>query len=122
VHRRDGRIEPIEVAMSTPVDRGRGAGPADRGRGGRFMVQVTDLGSAEAARKEQAGGTGEIVARATVAPTGEDTGRNALDEEALTIGVGLALLGGLVADLAVLDALGGAGTEVRMSWPVHRRH
>src|SRR5690606_4516472 len=93
----------------------------DRGRpgsGGRFTVSVTDRGSAAAARKEQAGGTGEIVARATVAPSGEDTGRNVLDEEALTIGVGLALLAVRVADFAVLDAPGGAGTEVKMSWPV----
>ena len=101
-------------------DRGRSASGADRGRG-RFTVYVTDRGPAEAARKEQAGGTGEIVARATVAPSGEDTGRNVLDEEALTIGVALALLAGLVTDFAVLDAPGGAGTEVKMSWPVHRR-
>ncbi len=122
VHRRGSLLKPIEVAMSAPVDRGRGpVSASERGRGGRFIVQVTDCGSAEAARKEQASGTGEIVARATVEPSGEDTGRNVLDEEALTIGVGLALLGGLVADLAVLDASRGVGTEVRMSWPVHRR-
>jgi anti-sigma regulatory factor (Ser/Thr protein kinase) len=117
VHRRDGCTDPIEVTMSDgSSDRGRSGG--DRGRGARFTVRVTDRGSAEAARKEQAGGTGEIVARATVAPSGDDTGRNVLDEEALTIGVGLALLAGLVADFAVLDAPDGAGTEVRMSWPV----
>ena len=61
---------------------------------------------------------GEIVARATVAASGEDTGRSLLDEELLTIGVGLALLGGVAADLVVDDAPGGGGTEVRMSWPV----
>jgi anti-sigma regulatory factor (Ser/Thr protein kinase) len=117
VHRRDARTDPIEVTMSDGgAERGRGNG--DRGRGARFTVRVTDRGSADAARKEQAGGTGEIVARATVAPSGEDTGRNVLDEEALTIGVGLALLAGLVADFAVLDAPDGAGTEVRMSWPL----
>jgi hypothetical protein len=44
-----------------------------------------------------------------------------LDEEALTIGVGLALLAGLVADFTVLDTPGDAGTEVKMSWPVQRR-
>lgn len=113
VHRRDGLADPIEVTMSDGApDRGRG------GSGGRFTVWVTDRGSAEAARKELAGGTGEIVARATVAPSGEDTGRNVLDEEALSIGVGLALLAGLVADFAVLDGPGEVGTEVRMSWPV----
>lgn len=118
VHRRDGLAAPIEVAMSEGTrDRGRGGSGNDR-RGTRFTVYVTDRGSAEAARKEQAGGTGEIVARATVAPSGEDTGRNVLDEEALTIGVGLALLAGLVTDFAVQDASSGAGTEVKMSWPV----
>jgi anti-sigma regulatory factor (Ser/Thr protein kinase) len=122
VHRRSGLTDPIEVAMSDGTsDRGRGAPGGDRGRGGRFTVWVTDRGSADAARKEQAGGPGDIVARATVAPSGEDTGRNVLDEEALTIGVGLALLAGLVADFAVLDSTGGAGTEVKMSWPVHRK-
>lgn len=122
VHRRAGVSEPIEVAMSDGAsERGRGTSGGDRGRGVRFTVSVTDRGSAEAARKEQAGGTGAIVARATVVPSGEDTGRNVLDEEALTIGVGLALLAGLVADFAVLDAPGGVGTEVKMCWPVHRR-
>jgi hypothetical protein len=52
---------------------------------------------------------------------GEDTGRNGLDEEALTLGVGLALLKGLVKDLAVVDTTDGLGTQVRMSWPVSRR-
>jgi len=110
VHRRDGLADPIAVTISD--------GAPDRGRGGRFTVCVTDRGPAEAARKELAGGTGDIVARATVTPSGEDTGRNVLDEEALSIGVGLALLAGLVADFAVLDAPGGAGTEVKMSWPI----
>jgi anti-sigma regulatory factor (Ser/Thr protein kinase) len=103
VHRREGCTDPIEVTMS---------------RAARFTVRVTDRGSADAARTEQAGATGEIVARATVEPSGEDTGRNLLDEELLTMGVGLALLGGLVADLAVADAPGGDGTEVSMSWPL----
>jgi anti-sigma regulatory factor (Ser/Thr protein kinase) len=119
VHRRAGLVDPIEVTMSDGT--GRGASGTDRGRGTWFTVTVTDRGSAEAARKEQAGGTGDIVARATVAPSGEDTGRNVLDEEALTIGVGLALLAGLVADFAVLDGPDATGTEVRMSWPVHRK-
>jgi anti-sigma regulatory factor (Ser/Thr protein kinase) len=108
VHRREARVDPIEVAMSLGVT----------SDAARFTIGVTDLGSADAARKEQAGGTGEIVARATVASSGEDTGRSLLDEELLTIGMGLALLGGLVADLAVDDAPGGIGTEVRMSWPL----
>ena len=105
VHRRAGWADPIEVAMSL-------------GDAGRFTVGVIDRGSADAARKEQAGGAGEIVARATVAASGEDTGRSLLDEELLTIGVGLALLGGLAADLVVDDDPEGHGTQVRMSWPV----
>jgi anti-sigma regulatory factor (Ser/Thr protein kinase) len=111
VHRREGRVDAIEVAMSL------GTLP-DPATYGRFTVRVTDLGSADAARKEMAGGTGEIVARANVTPSGEDTGRSLLDEELLTIGVGLALLSGLVADLTVDDAPSGTGTQVRMSWPV----
>lgn len=111
VHRRAGWTDPIEVAMTV----------ATVGRGRHFIVSVTDRGPADAARKEQAGGTGEIVARATVAPSGEDTGRNLLDEELIAIGVGLALLDGLVADLVVDDAPGGTGTLVRMSWPLGRR-
>jgi anti-sigma regulatory factor (Ser/Thr protein kinase) len=136
VHRREGRTDPIEVALSlgaalTTPDSATAARPDGR-RGAfgrvratpvpadpaRFTVGVTDRGSADAARKEQAGGTGDIVARATVVASGEDTGRTLLEEELLTIGVGLALLGGLAADLTVDDGPGGAGTEVRMSWPV----
>jgi hypothetical protein len=124
VHRRERRSEPIEVAMidDPPPERGRGARPdgADRGHAGRFTVRVTDRCAPDAARKELAGGGGDIVARATVVSSGEDTGRNLLDEEALALDVGLALLAGLVADFAVEDAVAPEGTHVRMSWPLAR--
>jgi hypothetical protein len=44
-----------------------------------------------------------------------------LTDEALTTGVGFALLAGFVDDLQVRPVDEGAGTEVRMVWPVHRR-
>jgi anti-sigma regulatory factor (Ser/Thr protein kinase) len=111
VHRRERRSDPIEVAMSlAPApDGGRPSGSSGKRRGtpapenGRFTMRVTDRGSPELARNE---------------PSGEDADRNSLDEELIALGVGLALLSGLVADFAVEDAADGAGTEVRMSWPV----
>ena len=56
-----------------------------------------------------------------MAQVAAETGRPGMDEEFLTIGVGLTLLTGLVSDLNVAAAAGGIGTEVRMSWPVGRR-
>ena len=56
-----------------------------------------------------------------MAQVAAETGRPGMDEEALTAGVGLALLTGLVSDLNVAAAADGIGTEVRMSWPVGRR-
>jgi anti-sigma regulatory factor (Ser/Thr protein kinase) len=44
-----------------------------------------------------------------------------LTDEALTTGVGFALLAGFVDDLQVRPVDDGPGTEVRMVWPVHRR-
>jgi anti-sigma regulatory factor (Ser/Thr protein kinase) len=44
-----------------------------------------------------------------------------LTDEALTTGVGFALLAGFVDDLQVRPVDDGAGTEVRMVWPVARR-
>jgi anti-sigma regulatory factor (Ser/Thr protein kinase) len=43
-----------------------------------------------------------------------------LTDEALTTGVGFALLAGFVDDLQVRPVDDGAGTEVRMVWPVSR--
>lgn len=44
----------------------------------------------------------------------------ALTDEALTVGVGFALLAGFVEDLQVRPVEEGIGTEVRMVWPVRR--
>ena len=43
-----------------------------------------------------------------------------LTDEALTVGVGFALLAGFVEDLQVRPVDDGIGTEVRMVWPVAR--
>ena len=101
VHRRHELADPIDVAMSD---------------GGRFTVRVTDRGPAEAAANEPGEVTSDIMAQVAA-----ETGRPGMDEEILTIGVGLTLLTGLVSDLKVAAAAGGTGTEVRMSWPVARR-
>jgi anti-sigma regulatory factor (Ser/Thr protein kinase) len=42
---------------------------------------------------------------------------DAISEEDVAVGMGLALLAGLVEDLAVRPAATGSGTEVEMSWP-----
>jgi anti-sigma regulatory factor (Ser/Thr protein kinase) len=43
-----------------------------------------------------------------------------LTDEALTVGVGFALLAGFVEDLEVRPVEHGVGTEVRMVWPIGR--
>jgi anti-sigma regulatory factor (Ser/Thr protein kinase) len=101
VHRRHELADAIDVAMSD---------------GGRFTVRVTDRGPAESAGQEPGEVTGAIMAQVAA-----ETGRMGLDEDILTFGVGLTLLTGLVSDLNVAAAADGAGTEVRMSWPVGRR-
>jgi anti-sigma regulatory factor (Ser/Thr protein kinase) len=52
-------------------------------------------------------------------PPDELTGEG-LTDEALTVGVGFALLAGFVEDLQVRPVDVGIGTEVRMVWPVGR--
>jgi hypothetical protein len=137
LHRRRGLTALIDVTMSDglaepsakpaepepPARRGfgraGGGGSADRGAPAtRFTVLVTDRGSAEAARVEQQGASEDLVAAVAATRPGDDTGRNGLDEDMLTLGVGLTLLSGLVNDLAVEETADGTGTEVRMSWPV----
>jgi len=101
LHRRHGLADLISVAMSD---------------GGRFTVRVTDRGPAESAGKEPGETTSDIMAQVAA-----ESGRPAMDEDVLTAGVGLALLTGLVSDLAVSAASDGIGTEIRMSWPINRR-
>jgi anti-sigma regulatory factor (Ser/Thr protein kinase) len=100
IHRRHALGDPIDVAMSD---------------GGRFTVRVIDRGPAEVAGQEPGEVTGDIMAQVAA-----ETGRVGLDEDMLTFGVGLALLNGLVSDLAVTPTEDGVGTQVRMSWPVQR--
>ena len=100
LHRRYGLTDPIDVMMTD---------------GGRFTVQVTDRGPAGSARDDPGETTGAIMVQVAA-----ETGLPPVDEEALSAGVGLALLKGLVSDLAVASGAGGSGTEVRMSWPLGR--
>ncbi|HWH01728.1 MAG TPA: ATP-binding protein [Pilimelia sp.] len=51
----------------------------------------------------------------------DELANESLTDEALTVGVGFALLAGFVEDLQVRPVAEGLGTEVRMSWPVVRR-
>ena len=53
-----------------------------------------------------------------ISPNGQAA--DALSEEAVAAGMALALLTALVDDLQVRPAAEGAGTEVRMTWPVSR--
>jgi anti-sigma regulatory factor (Ser/Thr protein kinase) len=101
LHRRYELDDPIDVSMND---------------GGRFTVRVTDRGPAGSAFQEPGETTTDIMTQVAV-----ESGRLPMDEETITAGVGLALLTGLVTDLTVAAAPNGAGTEVRMSWPVHRR-
>jgi anti-sigma regulatory factor (Ser/Thr protein kinase) len=101
IHRRHGLSDLIDVAMSD-------AGP--------FTVRVTDRGPVESAQQDPGETTTDLMAQ-----VGAAGGRLSVDEDMLTAGVGLALLTGLVSDLAVVAASDGLGTEIRMSWPAHRR-
>lgn len=51
----------------------------------------------------------------------DELANESLTDEALTVGVGFALLEGLADDLRVRPVDEGIGTEVRMSWPVMHR-
>ncbi|MEH1123695.1 ATP-binding protein [Micromonospora sp. CPCC 206061] len=50
----------------------------------------------------------------------DELANESLTDEALTVGVGFALLAGFVDDLQVRPVDEGIGTEVRMVWPVDR--
>jgi anti-sigma regulatory factor (Ser/Thr protein kinase) len=50
----------------------------------------------------------------------DELANESLTDEALTVGVGFALLAGFVEDLQVRPVDDGIGTEVRMIWPVAR--
>jgi anti-sigma regulatory factor (Ser/Thr protein kinase) len=72
-----------------------------------YTVQVTDRAPIEAG-----------LGLAALPP--DELANEALTDEALTVGVGFALLAGFVDDLQVRPVEEGIGTVVRMVWPVRK--
>jgi anti-sigma regulatory factor (Ser/Thr protein kinase) len=89
LHRQYGVAAPVLVEMSD---------------GGQYAVRVIDRAPIEA-------GIG-----LTALPP-DELADESLTDEALTTGVGFALLAGFVEDLQVRPVDVGIGTEVRMTWP-----
>jgi anti-sigma regulatory factor (Ser/Thr protein kinase) len=75
--------------------------------GGHYVVRVIDRAPIEAG-----------LGIAALPP--DELANESLTDEALTVGVGFALLAGFVEDLQVRPVEDGIGTEVRMVWPVAR--
>ncbi|GIF74074.1 ATP-binding protein [Asanoa siamensis] len=75
--------------------------------GGNYVVRVIDRAPIEAG-----------LGLAALPP--DELANESLTDEALTVGVGFALLAGFVEDLQVRPVEVGIGTEVRMVWPVGR--
>jgi anti-sigma regulatory factor (Ser/Thr protein kinase) len=75
--------------------------------GGTYVVRVIDRAPIEAG-----------LGIAALPP--DELANESLTDEALTVGVGFALLAGFVEDLQVRPVDDGIGTEVRMVWPVAR--
>ena len=75
--------------------------------GGSYVVRVIDRAPIEAG-----------LGIAALPP--DELANESLTDEALTVGVGFALLAGFVEDLQVRPVDDGIGTEVRMVWPVAR--
>ncbi|GAA1845630.1 ATP-binding protein [Asanoa iriomotensis] len=75
--------------------------------GGSYVVRVIDRAPIEAGLGIAALPPDELV-------------NKSLTDEALSVGVGFALLAGFVEDLQVRPVDEGIGTEVRMVWPVAR--
>jgi anti-sigma regulatory factor (Ser/Thr protein kinase) len=92
LHRQYGLADPVYVEMSD---------------GGGYTVRVVDRAPIEAGLGLAALGPDELA-------------EESLSEDALTTGVGFALLAGFVEDLQVRPVDDGVGTEVRMSWPAGR--
>jgi anti-sigma regulatory factor (Ser/Thr protein kinase) len=93
LHRQYGLSDPVLVEMSDAES---------------YMVRVIDRAPIEAG-----------VGLAALPPN--ELADESLTDEALTTGVGFALLAGFVDDLQVRPVEEGVGTEVRMVWPVLRR-
>jgi anti-sigma regulatory factor (Ser/Thr protein kinase) len=93
LHRQYGLTDPVQVQMSDAES---------------YTVRVIDRAPIE---------TG--IGLAALPP--DELADESLTDEALTTGVGFALLAGFVDDLQVRPVEDGVGTEVRMVWPVGRR-
>ncbi|RLQ02859.1 ATP-binding protein, partial [Micromonospora sp. CV4] len=92
LHRQYGLDDPVLVEMSDT---------------GAYTVRVIDRAPIEAG-----------IGLAALPP--DELAKESLSEDALTTGVGFALLAGFVEDLQVRPVEEGIGTEVRMVWPVGR--
>lgn len=92
LHRRYGLRDQVLVEMAD---------------GTHYTVRVVDRAPIEA-------GLGLV----TLPP--HELANEALTDEALTVGVGFALLAGFAEDLQVRPVEEGIGTEVLMTWPINR--
>jgi hypothetical protein len=119
LHRQHNLADLVEVALSD---------------GGGFTVRVTDRAPIDAALNPGSGGADPVALMEEAAfddsappdmrlGNHADTDDTAVDEaeEAVAVGMRLALLAGLVNEITVRPAEFGVGTEVVMSWPVQSR-
>jgi anti-sigma regulatory factor (Ser/Thr protein kinase) len=85
----------------------------------RFTVRVIDRAPIDAALGQGIGDPSELADPVALLdePGGHPASADPAAEEAVAVGMRLALLAGLVEDLSVRPADHGPGTEVRMSWP-----
>jgi len=105
LHRDHGIPDLIEVALADDE---------------RFTVLVTDRAPIEAALGQALADPSDLADTvALLEPGGPADAADPAAEEAVTVGMRLALLAGLVEDLSVRPADHGPGTEVRMSWPTN---
>jgi anti-sigma regulatory factor (Ser/Thr protein kinase) len=89
----------------------------------RFTVLVTDRAPIDAALGQALADPADLTTTvALLEPGGTDDEAGPAVEEAVAVGMRLALLAGLVEDLSVRPPDQGPGTEVRMSWPTAGRN
>ena len=111
LHRSNGVNDLVDVAMDD---------------GDRFTVRVVDHAGNGTRLVEPTEDPELLFADPSDDPTVDlamaiPSGGDAISEEAVAARMGLALLAGLVDDLAVAIVGDGIGTEVSMSWPVQRK-
>jgi anti-sigma regulatory factor (Ser/Thr protein kinase) len=103
LHRSHGVADLVEVSLRD---------------GERFTVQVIDRASNGSALVGSPADPEMFLVEPVVPLT---MSPDSLTEEDVAERMGLALLAGLVDDIAVVPIADGGGTEVRMSWPLSRR-